>query len=307
MNLKRLVLRKIEEIGVKEASKLFGVSLGTISNWSTGKSDPSLAAAQLLASEQPEPTGPDELTMWQGKEVIILLPVYRSFNADTHYTLFANYARYGPEKVGMIQEKGTLIYEARNTLAHKALKITPRPKYVVFCDDDMILPCGNVELFNGRYQANVSTQSAGFNALSRIMSHPEDKKIVGTLYFGRHAKGKAQCSRGFASDIENEKLHTGAYSGLLEDEWVGTGFMRIHTDVFLAMDEEIKKDRWPECRHRAAGIDFGYFNPMGVRIGEDVSFCRRAREIGIKSYIDTSLICLHEGNMMYGPKNTSFK
>jgi hypothetical protein len=243
-----------------------------------------------------------ELTMWEGRDVIMLLPVYRSFNADTHFTLFANYAKYGPEKVGMIMEKRTLIHEARNILADKFLKTGA--KYCIMCDDDMILPCGVPEIFNGRYRANVSVENASVNAISRIMSHPESVGIVGGLYFGRHAHGAAQCSKGFSSAVENEKLRKMEYSGLIQDEWVGTGWMRIHRDVFLRMAKEIDGGRWPDCK--PAGLDgyHGFFQPLHVRVGEDVSFCRRAGEIGIKTYIDTSLICLHAGECLYGPSNT---
>lgn len=317
MDLQKLVRDQISELGIKDASSRFGVSAGTISNWSSGKTSPSLEAAQIalvhrnLSDEEvDEEDGfsyggkdvPVKLENWEGKNVIILLPVYRSFNADTHFTLFANYAKYGPDKIGMIQEKRTVIHESRNILAHKFLKTNA--ENAIMCDDDMILPCGSQDLFNGRYGANVSPKSASFNAISRIMEHSNEVGIVGGLYFGRHAQGVAQCSSGFASSIENERLHSMTYTGLKKEEWVGTGFMRIKRWVFERMAEEIKNGRWPECKPIQDNLWLGFFNPIRVGIGEDVSFCRRALEIGIQSYLDTELILLHNGECNFGWHNT---
>ena len=307
MKLRSLVIDKIDALGVRAAADFFGVSVGTISNWHTGKTSPSVDAVELVladSEELPQIAKVEEVeyVTWTGRKVIILQPVYRSFNPDTHFTLFANYAVYGPEKIGIIQEKRTVIHECRNILAHKYVNNTDA-EFCIMSDDDMILPCGNPGLFNGRYGAGVSNESASFNAISRLMSHPSDKKIVGTLYFGRHATGKAQCSKGFTSEVENQRLKAGAYSGLVPDEWVGTGFMRIHRSVFQEMKAAIDGGKWPECKPPTDESWYGFFNPIRVRMGEDVSFCRRAKELGIQSYVDASLICLHNGECNYGPRN----
>ncbi len=64
--------------------------------------------------------------------------------------------------------------------------------------------------------------------------------------------------------------------------------------------------KWPECRPRPDnGVNYyGLFNPMAVGVGEDVSFCYRANEIGIQSYVDASLHALHAGDCYYGAGNT---
>ena len=306
MDLRKLVIDKIGELGVRDAAKFFGVSAGTVSNWSTGKTSPSLEAVELVLGEQgvaiAGPPGIKEQEVsWEGKNVIILQPVYRTLSADTHFTLFANYARYGVEKIGLIQEKRTVIHESRNILAHKFL--ATNAEWAIMVDDDMILPCGSSGIFNGRYGAGVSEESAGFNAITRIMSHGRDKGIVGALYWGRHKGAKAQCSLGFSSDVENQRLTSLRYSGLLADEWVATGFMRIHRSVFEAMKQAIDGGKWPECKPPSEDSWYGFFNPMRVRMGEDVSFCRRAKELGIQSFVDTSLVCLHNGECNYGPAN----
>lgn len=245
--------------------------------------------------------------MWEGRKVMMLLPVYRTFCADTHFTLFANYAKYGPEKLSMEIIKRTVIHEARNMLIDKFMKTDAETAIMV--DDDMILPCGNADLFNGRYGAGVPVRSAGFNAISRLMSHGKDKGIVGALYFGRHDIGQAQCEQGFGKtqEAENDKFRKFGYKDLIATGWVGTGFIKIERWVIEKMKAEIDSGKWEEAKPAYAGSWYGYFSPLGTRIGEDVSFGRRAKEIGIQSYVDTSLIALHNGERNYGPANTKAK
>lgn len=309
---RKVVTDKIEALGAKEAARFFGVSLGTISNWATGKTSPSIDALTLAAADYQEPElatteeDVDALHMWQGRKAMILLPVYRTFNADTHFTLFANYAKYGPEKIGMIMQKRTVIHEARNILADKFLK-TDAPK-AIFCDDDMILPCGLPALFNGRYKAGVSNEKASVNAISRIMSHGDDRPIVGSLYFGRNSDGMAQCHKGKNEPGANTKFRNGTYKGLVADNWVGTGFMRINREVFLAMKEAIDGGKWgDDLKPRGNNGIYGFFTPLMVKVGEDVSFCMRAKELGYQAYIDTGLVSLHVGDMAFGPSNTNSK
>lgn len=242
--------------------------------------------------------------MWDGRKVMMLLPVYRTFSADTHFSLFANYAKYGPDKIGMEILKRTVIHEARNILIDKAMK-SPAETFIM-CDDDMILPCGNPNYLNANHAAGLPPRSAGFNAISRIMSHGKDKGIVGALYFGRHELGQAQCELGFGKtrDHENEKLRAFSYKDLIPTGWVGTGFIKIERWVIERLKEETDKGTFPEATPHHAGSWYGYFSPIGTGFGEDVSFCTRAKKIGIQTYLDASLICLHSGEKNYGPKST---
>lgn len=310
--LKSRVISKINEIGVKEASKFFGVSIGTTSNWLTGKTSPSIDAVELLLLEKDTPifnkpessTEPEmDLIQWPGKEVILLLPVYRTFNPATHFTLFANYAKYGPEKLGLDMKTRTVIHESRNILIDKLMS-NPDAKTGIMADDDMILPCGMSGLLNTRYNAKLPEDLASQVAISRIMSHGSDKGVVGALYFGRSSRGHAQCETGFSSQFENDKLHQLTYRGLKPQGWVATGFIKIERWVIEKLKAEIDNGRWPECKPQP-GKWYGYFNPTKVGVGEDVSFGRRCAEIGISSFVDTSLVCGHaDGNYVYFHHNT---
>lgn len=243
--------------------------------------------------------------VWGNKDFLVLIPVYKSFSPETHYSLFLNYINYGPQKIGLIHEMRGAIHDARDRLIHKALR--SNVEWFIFVDDDMILPCGSSHIFNKQFRAQIDERRAGFNAFNRIMSHESDKLIVGGLYCSRTGSNKIQCSSAYYSEEENKKLFNLEYSGLKAEEWTGTGFMRIHRKVFAEMDKAIKEGKFPECKPFTEKLWTGYFQPSRVGVGEDVSFCRRAKEIGIQSYVDTDLILLHTGSINYGPRSSNFK
>lgn len=245
------------------------------------------------------------LTMWEGRKVFLAHPVYRSFNAKTHFTLFACYKDYGPEKIGMVEPvEGTVIHEARNILMDRLMKV-PEAETFIMPDDDMVFPCGSEAYFNGRLKAGVSPESARFNAISRIMSHGKDKEIVGALYFGRHEFGMAQCEWGFADKNKCNDLRAGKYKGLQPMPWVATGFIKIERTAVEKLKKAIDDGEFPECKPKQGQGWYGYFTPVSTGIGEDVSFGLRMQKIGVQSYLDASLVCLHaDGNTLYGPRNT---
>lgn len=308
MDLKKLVTDRIAVLGLKESAKFFGVSIGTVANWANGMTNPSIDAASLVLSET-ELKGAsrdEELFQWEGKDLFVGLPVYRTVEPKNHFTLFANYAKYGPQKIGMDVIERTLIHEARNKFAHKFLNNT-KASTMLLIDDDMVLPFGNVNYINGNCAAGLPEDIAGQVAFSRIMSHPSDKGIVGAMYFGRHRTGKAQCASAWQSEDENVKFHNHYYRGIKEEGWVGTGFIRIKRWVLERMRDHVDKGGWPEIKAKMPDLPNGYFTPIGAGIGEDISFCRRAQEIGISSWVDTELECLHVGDALYCSTNTKTK
>lgn len=263
---------------------------------------------QPITAEDQEASVKATLTMWEGRKVFLMHPVYRSFNAKTHFTLFANYKEYGPSRIGMVEPvEGTVIHEARNILIDRAMKNTEAETFIM-PDDDMVLPCGSAAYFNGRLEAGVSEESAGFNAISRIMSHGRDKEIVGALYFGRHKYGQAQCSWGFSSLDKCDELRAGQHKGLIPQDWVATGFIKIERTAIEKLRQAIDDGMFPECKPKPEQGWYGYFAPLSTGIGEDVSFGLRMGKIGVQSYLDASLVCLHaDGNTLYGPSNTKNK
>lgn len=71
---------------------------------------------------------------------------------------------------------------------------------------------------------------------------------------------------------------------LFEAESCGTGVMLIKTEVFKKLP--------------APWFDFSY-DDNGERVGEDVGFCRLAREHGYKIWVDPSIPVRHIGEYLY--------
>lgn len=245
------------------------------------------------------------VAQWEGKSVMILLPSYKSINPITHFTLFANYAGFGPEKLGLGTKNLTVIHEARNFLIHVGM-LNPAIQDFIMFDDDMVLPCGSEAIFNGNFRMKVKPDSAKLNAIARLMSHPKEVGVVGGLYYGRHEFGMPQCDWGFHNErgTRANELRAEKHQGLVEMDWVATGALRIPRWVIEAKKKAIDEGRWPELKPQPGG-HYGYFHPMKTGFGEDMSFGYRLKELGIKSFLDASLVLGHaEGNVIWGPKNT---
>lgn len=309
VDVKKIVREKIEELGIKEASKLFGVSFGTVSNWGSGKTPPSADAIDICLMDYDLSAGlgssKEAIKMWEGRKVMLGLPCYKSLNPHTHHSLFANYAKYGSDKIAVEVQTLTLPHEARNILTDKFLKSDCET--LIMVDDDMILPVGNEWFMNTKHGAGLPSHVASRLAFSRILSHGKDKGIVGALYFGRHNKGRAQCSSGFDSNEWNKDFHTFKYDGLVPQTWVATGMIKVERWVFEKIKPEIEAERWSECKDMKGCNWKGYWNHIKTAVGEDASFGVRARELGIQSYVDAGLICLHMGETSFGPNNTDWR
>lgn len=298
IDLAGLVINKVNQIGPTKAADYFGVSLPTAIAWKNGKNMPSISAAQMVLNEFLT-VNPPEIWNITGKRVLILSPIYRSFNGLTHATLFVNYAKYGPEKIGFLPKFRTLITEARSMLADMALRTDS--EWFIFIDDDMIFPCENGAMLRS-IGCNLPEPNASFNAISRIMSHPADKKIVSALYFGRNETHRAQVANAFESPAEDARYHeilrTGGEHPLEEVRFAGMGMMRVHRSVFEIMRERAD-ELFPDIKPKAEGRHYGYFCTPSPDQGEDMMFSYRAKLCGISTYLDPSLILGHVGDKVF--------
>lgn len=313
-DLKQSIKDKIVAVGLDEASKLFETPKSIVSKWADGSATPTLKAAQIIVNEMPAPdlgfaslfSPSSSVVTWEGQKVMILFPSYKYINPLTNFTLFANYARYGADKLGLATKNLTVIHEARSFLIHVGM-LNKSIEDFIFIDDDMVLPCGNEQIFNGNFRMRVKPTSAQFNFISRIMSHPRDLGVIGALYYGRHEFGMPQCDWGFNPNrgTNANELRAEKHTGLKEMDWVATGGLRIPRWVIEKKRAEIDAGRWPELKPATENGYYGYFHPMRAGFGEDMSFGYRLKEIGIKSFLDSELVLGHaEGNVIWGPKNT---
>lgn len=135
--------------------------------------------------------------------------------------------------------------------------------YLFFLDDDVIVPP---------------------DTIIRLMQRNLD--IVGGLYYRRQLPPAPVMMR----DIEGKggQWITEYQPGsLVEADLIGSGCMLVKRKVLEIMPApwfEWKCDpfRWPDLK------------PM-ERCSEDYDFCRKARALGFKLYVDTSIQCHHAG------------
>jgi hypothetical protein len=100
------------------------------------------------------------------------------------------------------------------------------------------------------------------------------------------------------------KLTFGPKGGLAEIRWAATGFLYTKREVYDKIGETFD---FPICDNEDGdGQFFPYFFPMIYRngavhnyLGEDYSFCERARQCGYKIYADTTIRLGHIGKYRY--------
>lgn len=304
--LVRLVLDKISELGDDKAQEYFGVSRGTIAAWKTLKTFPSIVAAQKCWDEQLACQAPEIWGDASRAHVQLLMPAMDSVEILTFVTLFRACKLYGMDKINIIPKWRTLIVEARNDLAERAL--LTKSEWFVYIDADCVFPCGSASLLS-KHGLHLPEKKAARNAIERIMSHPADKLIVGALYKDRRGGTRAQCEGGFRSAEENARLlalfdpkGVSQGDGLEKQGWIGFGMVRIHRSVFERMKEAAKPGGVLEEIRPPAGREsepYGFFDTNRQARGEDVKFCRRAGQIGVDVWLDTGLILGHIGSRIY--------
>lgn len=155
-------------------------------------------------------------------------------------------------------QSGTLVYMARNKLAHAALD--EGYTHMLWLDSDMVF-----------------TE----NALDDLMF--AGKKFVSCIY---HARRRCHESCLFESYEPVPKKFQTYPQGVFEI--AACGFGGVFMDVQVIRDIQDK---------------FGsLFTPLPA-MGEDVSFCKRARETGYKLYADSSVVMGHIGHITIYPED----
>lgn len=292
------------------------------------------------------PAHQQETAQWQGKDVRLMLPWWKLTNPMTALSVCAFALQYGKEKLGIIPRFGdSMIYNIRNALADQFLE--SGATWSFWLDDDVIAPFGAPKLFReftGLSEAEFPDHLLAVNAVEQLKSHP-NVKIVGGVYFGRRAKSPPMFGKGM-NDLAAYQAAKRGQKGLIETDWVATGCLMVHRDVFLDIRKKFpslcpKGDRevqaWgfvyndPEQNNvevfTMAAWDVPH-NALNIRVesrmvklpgnpswqyfqpepgrGEDVMFCARARAAGHKVYADPAVACLHVGQQAFGLHNVTY-
>lgn len=212
-----------------------------------------------------------------------MTPCY-SGTANIHFTisLLETVGRVKKSECGFYTIVGnSILVQARNALIAKALAFGADK--IVMIDDD------------------ISWHHKDFE---RLILAPE--KIVAGVYQKRpHFVG---ASTEFAVSVFPEGMTKGL-NGLVEVDGAATGFMRVDREVFEAMKPHCMKLGDKTASPEEAEHLFEFF-AFGKQLkddgktyleGEDYNFCRRARHLGFKTYIDPEIkLGHHVGQFKFG-------
>jgi len=231
---------------------------------------------------------PEYQCEFAGRDIFIGLPWLKGSNPITALVLTALALDFGKDKIRFDVVMGdSMVYHARNLIADLFLKTDA--KWLLMLDDDMIPSIGRPGWFRAWVPTaqTIPDMPLQRHVLQRLIG--ANKSLVGAAYFGRRENGRLMCS-----DLSLEQLAREYSDQVRPVEWVGTGCFLVHRKVF----EDIAK-MFPELGSKDPQIPFDYFRPTSHTIGEDVSFCRRAKMAGHQPHIDLGLPVKHVGFKAY--------
>jgi len=158
---------------------------------------------------------------------------------------------------------GSLIYDSRNKIAGKAVEL--HADYVMWFDSDMIfMP----------------------DTLEKLMKHMEDGKDIVSGVYHRRSGSYAPVLYKELNLKEDGTVDPVSYDDYPKDKLfkaagVGFGCVLMKTSVLLEMAAEY----------------LDWFTPMN-KLGEDLSFCQRATQLGYEIWVDPSVQCGHVGQVI---------
>lgn len=338
--LRELVRSKIRELGHDSAADFFRVQKQLIQQWEKGSKPISLSAVERVFS-------PDEVLKafgqihnieWEGKQLALLLPFYKSNTPQTGIAILSLLDR---TKMAVITKfNDAFIVHSRNSIATRFVEsMIP---WGLWIDDDMVPPMGNAATFAQYTGFKFPPQFLAMNAIKRLMSH--NLSLVGGLYFGRNVDSHPMYCEGLSDPKEGRFAHGAPYDLVKPTDWVATGCLLMSREVLLAIMRkfpELAPQTGKESFHffsnsetdltEATRLALGILNDSSVseqsRIeevsrmllqaredamlhnrlqqGEDITFCRRATAAGHRPHVDFGCVCGHIGPYVYGPKGSN--
>lgn len=265
--------------------------------------DPGDQVVSELGQFSIDSEGPIESELYKnpkGREICVCFPCHKATNFVTSAIMVALALDYGRERIRFEFVGGdAMIYKARNRLADAFM--ASGSDWLLFLDDDIIPPIGRagfIRQHTGITPDQIPDAVLNRNFLDRLLSH--GKSLVGGTYFGRHSVASAMYREAVNSPEEDRRAHS-MPDELKRTDWVGTGCMLVNRQVFLDI-----QTAYPELAPNEVRNYWNYFLNTSED-GEDVAFCRRAKQVGHDAYVDLGIQCLHVGYCCYGPHNTRRK
>ena len=135
--------------------------------------------------------------------------------------------------------------------------------------------------------------------IERIVQHEED--VVGGCYLLK--------KEGFPQVCNNRKpgILGPRPDGLMEVNYIGTGFLRVRRSVFEKMIAHYADEMWYTTDDGSDKIQYDFWKmgvysyPDGTRrwLSEDWWFCQRCQDLGIPVYADLNILLGHSGHAVY--------
>lgn len=223
-----------------------------------------------------------------GRDIFVGFPCYKTTNPVTAFALIAMALDFGKDKIRFDMSIGdAMIYHSRNKIAQKFLETDA--KWLLMIDDD-IIPCiGRPNWMKSTVPSarNMNDAPLQRHVLQRLIG--ANKTLIGGAYFGRQEGGPLMCS-----DRSLEPKARAYQDEVAPVDWVATGCMLVHRKVFQDIEE-----KYPELKSPIPNGEFDYFHPINSATGEDVSFCKRAKQAGHQPFIDLGLPVFHVGYKTY--------
>ena len=159
---------------------------------------------------------------------------------------------------------GSLVYDSRNNLAKHAL--TMKADYILWLDSDMM------------FEPDI---------LEKMLAKMQEKNldILSGIYYRRRHPFSPVLFKKFSVDENNfatfENYNSYPEDDIFEVEGIGFGCVLMSSDVLFDVAAQFKD----------------WFSPLG-RVGEDLSFCWRARQCGYKIFADPEIQLGHCGSQI---------
>lgn len=310
IDLKSMVMSFVEHLGDENAAKFFEKNASTIHRWKSGSAQPGLDAAQKILDKRPDAvkkfrevlamadvdSGKTVLASKEKLNVMIGRCVKGDINPYVDYSHLYYVKRYD---VGMSQQIDTLVIRSRNLLTQTFLN--SGYEWLWMLDSDVILPIENSAWFD-QIGAGLSSNKSGMNILTRLMSH--EVKFVGGVYAGRKLGStlitQPDLNPQSNKDVtDSDAIRAGKARGIRKVDWVATGCMLIHRDVFLDV-----RAKYSHLEPKNPEDPFPFFTPDADNTGEDISFCKRVIDSGQEIYLDQECVVGHIGRIMYLPHHS---
>ena len=184
-------------------------------------------------------------------QVVVGICAYGGFPPETVASLLSLNARSKtPLQIHIAAY--TYIHVARTNLLHEAIEA--EATHLMFIDNDMTFPP---------------------DAIDRLIA--QEKDIIGGLYKKRIEPHDSVVK----IRSENRLIDPPIQSKTYKVDVIGTGFMLINMNVFNRMK--------PPFFYHGKGEEFGLKQNELYDLGEDTTFCLKARECGIDIWCDPTL------------------